>query len=272
MCPSNNVAVFTDSDDYFVLEIQARNHEGNMLRPGPLEPTGLAVSLMEWTTARHRENAKFTVVFHAEDIPSAVTGFTAKADQFIARVTEGLKTPPQPHRNHPYWIGAIIAHLMATGQAENADLMKAELGQRPELQNRTLALLWRLRMSLYGTFPELRACHPYWPDFRLPLGRLEKLLAKNKWALIVSSTPNVYTPWLTKRSQSSVKMESARLLNMTELQYKELFGRFDVCFVHLTERDLKLGDVYIDRIAPLLAPDGVLLLLVLFGVLSCKRR
>ena len=69
LCPSNKVDVITDSDDYFVLELQTRNHEADQLRPGPLETTDLAVSLAEWTTARHRENARSTVVFHAEEIP-----------------------------------------------------------------------------------------------------------------------------------------------------------------------------------------------------------
>ena len=127
---------------------------------------------------------------------------------------------------------------------------------------RTTTLLWRLRMALYGTFPDLGVCHPYWPDFRVPLQRMEKLLAENKRALVVSSTPNAYSRWLARRSPTAVKMESARLLNMTDLQYRALFSAFDVCLINLTERDLKLGDVFIDRVAPLLRAGGVLLLVV----------
>jgi hypothetical protein len=262
LCPSNNVAIFTDSDDYFVLELQTRNHEANQLRPGPLEVADLAISLSEWTTARHRENAQSTLVFHAEDIPSAVVDATAKADAFINQVTAALTSEPLPHRNHPYWTGAIFAHRRATGQPEVSDDMEGELGRGSEPPSGTLAFLWRLRMRFYGIFPELGACHPYWPDFRAPLERLERLLAENKRALIVSPTPNAFTPWLAKRSPASVKMECSRLLNMTDLQYKGLFGRFDACFVHLTEREVKLGDVFIDRVAPLLKPDGVLLFVV----------
>ena len=263
LCPSNKVDVITDSDDYFVLELQTRNHEANQLRPGPLGTTDLAASLTEWTTARHRENALSTLVFHAEEIPSTVDKISAEADAFIEGVTGELIAPPQPHRNHPYWIGAIMAHRRATGQPEVSEAAEPELGAdtKPPPPS-TLTLLWRLRMALYGTFPDFGVCHPYWPDFRMPLQKLEELLAENKRALVISLTPGVYTSWLAKRSPTAVKMESARLLNMTDLQYQALFGAFDVCLIYLTEREVRLGDVFIDRVAPLLKAGGVLLLVV----------
>jgi len=262
LCPSNNVDVITDSDEYFVLELQTRNHEATQLRPGPLEPSSFALSLVEWTTARHRENAQSTVVFHAKDIPDAVAKVSAEADAFIDRVKAELKSPPQPHRNHPYWIGAIMAHRRAIGQTEFDAIMEAELGRGVAPQRGSVALLWRLRTACYGTFPDLGVCHPFWPDFLVPLQKLEKLVADGKRALIVSPSPGSYTQWLAKRSRISVQMESARLLNMTDLQFRGLFNAFDVCLLHLTERDLKYGDVYIDRIAPVLRPDGVLLMVI----------
>jgi hypothetical protein len=263
LCPSNNIVVIADSDDYFVLELQTRNHEANQLRPGPHLPVVLAGSLAEWTTARHRENAQSTVVFHAKDLPvEALTRVTAEADAFMASIGTELKAPPQPYRDHPYWIGAIMAHRRATGQPDVASVHESEFGTQSAASPSTLGLLWRLRIAMYGTFPDLGVCHPFWPDFHIPLQKLETLLAANKRALIISSNPNAYTAWLAQRSSRTVKMEGARLLNMTELQYRALFGAFDVCFVNLTERDVKLGDVFIDRVAPLLKADGLLLLLV----------
>jgi len=63
MCPSNNVEIVTDSDDYLVVELQPRDHESNSLKPGPQKISKLARTLSEWTTARHRENSATTVVF-----------------------------------------------------------------------------------------------------------------------------------------------------------------------------------------------------------------
>ena len=58
MCPSGNVSILTDSDDYLVVEMQPRRHERNFLRLGPRNPRALAADLSEWTTQRHRENAQ----------------------------------------------------------------------------------------------------------------------------------------------------------------------------------------------------------------------
>src|SRR5262249_43164881 len=116
MCPSNNVAVITDSDDYLVVEMQPRDHERGDLRLGPFDPEHLASTLAEWTTARHRENVHYTLVYHAADIPKNIREVAAEAEAFIDRVTRSLTSTPQPYRMHPYWIGAIAAHRSATGQ------------------------------------------------------------------------------------------------------------------------------------------------------------
>ena len=63
MCPSGNVDVITDSDEYLVIEMQPRRHEQAFLRPGPLQPRELAASLNEWTTPAHRENARPDIAF-----------------------------------------------------------------------------------------------------------------------------------------------------------------------------------------------------------------
>src|ERR1700724_642807 len=56
MCPSGHVDAITDSDEYLVIEMQARMHESKFLRPGPIQVAPLAQSLSEWTTAVHRQN------------------------------------------------------------------------------------------------------------------------------------------------------------------------------------------------------------------------
>src|SRR6202035_2792022 len=72
MCPSGNVGIMTDSDEYLVIEAQPRDHEAGFLRLGPARPKRLAASLSEWTTALHRDNARHTLVFHAADLPSSL--------------------------------------------------------------------------------------------------------------------------------------------------------------------------------------------------------
>ena len=86
MCPSGNVEVITDSDEYLVIEMQPRGHESAFLRPGPLRPKALARSLAEWTTATHRENAHTTLIFHAEDAPPGIEANIAEAEAFVRNV------------------------------------------------------------------------------------------------------------------------------------------------------------------------------------------
>ena len=87
MCPSNNVEIVADSDDYLVIELQpqksrSRNCSNQALR----SPASLPAALSEWTTARHRENSATTVVFHADEIPASIGDAVAEADRFMADV------------------------------------------------------------------------------------------------------------------------------------------------------------------------------------------
>ena len=96
MCPSENVDAITDSDEYLVIEMQARTHESKFLRPGPIEVIPLAKSLSEWTTIVHRKNASHSLFFHASDLPAEINDSIKKADVFIADVARHLSPKPQP--------------------------------------------------------------------------------------------------------------------------------------------------------------------------------
>ena len=100
MCPSGNVEVMTDSDDYLVVEMQPRGHERQYLSLGPQEAPRLARSLSEWTTARHRQNAKTELVYHAADIPASFAAVSKAAAAFVEEIdyylTPGCAASPQP--------------------------------------------------------------------------------------------------------------------------------------------------------------------------------
>jgi hypothetical protein len=246
LCPSNNVVVITDSDDYFVVEMQPRDHEKNDLRLGPFDPKHLASTLAEWTTARHRENVRFTLLYHAADIPIGTAEVAAEAEAFIDCVTRSLTSAPQPYRMHPYWIGAIAAHRSAIGQRLSPSDQSGGI----------LALLWRIRIALLGTPPDVRPWHPLWPDYRLLLKVLQKLLAENRRLVIVSNTPHIYARWLARTPTHTISMESSHLLNLSRTQYMPLIGHFDACLLVLTEDDLKRGNKFLEWSGPLLKQDG----------------
>jgi hypothetical protein len=256
LCPSNNVVVITDSDDYLVVEMQPRDHERNDVRLGPFDPKHLASTLAEWTTARHRENVQYNLVYHAADIPINTAEVAEEAEAFIDRVTRNLTSAPQPYRMHPYWIGAITAHRSATGQNLNSEDLNFLLGQASDQSGGIVALLWRIRIALFGTPPNVRPWHPLWPDYRMLLEALQKLFAENGRLIIVSNTPNVYARWLARSSPHSISMESSRLRNLSREQYMPLVGGFDACLLSLAEGDLKLGHEFLERSGPLLKQNG----------------
>ncbi len=124
MCPSDNVEIITDSDEYLVLEMQPGDHEQKFLSFGRQSPAELARSLEEWVTARHRRNADTTIVFHADDVPERLHVVIRDADAFMDKVKSRMRKKPAPHSNHPYWTGAIATHKEAVG-------VKLEKEERP---------------------------------------------------------------------------------------------------------------------------------------------
>jgi hypothetical protein len=262
LCPSNNVAMLTDSDEYLVVEMQPRHHEAKFLRPGPLGPRALAVSLAEWTTARHRQNVEHTVIYHAADIPPRTGEVMAQAEAFIAAVRSELKAEPQPHRNHPYWIGAIAAHQVATGVPVDRTGVAALLGERWEQPTGIVSRLWQIRAKLFGRVPEVGAWHPLWPDLHAPVAAVKEVIAGGGRILAVSGEPQLYARWLVGLSETATSLEKDRLLNLSPSQYAPLLGAFDACLLVLQQADLSRGDEFLACIGPLLKPRGRLFMLV----------
>lgn len=109
MCPTGNVAVINDSDDYFVVEMQSKKHESYYIQDGSFNINKLAECLAEWTTINHRSNPKTTIYYHAKDLTSEDKDSIEKIFRpFIQQLTSKLQTKKnQPYSNHPYWIGSM---------------------------------------------------------------------------------------------------------------------------------------------------------------------
>jgi len=261
MCPSGNVTVITDSDQYLVVEMQPRDHEWQHLAWGPLEPAPLAVSLGEWTTQQHRANAAHTLLFHAGDVPSNTATVMKQADDFIAEVTRRLTGPPQPYRNHPYWIGSIAVHRAATQQRLSNEDWEVLLGEVQPGGNDLMELLWRARMRLLGMPPEVTRWHFRWPDFRLLIGALQRRTATGR-IVVMADSPTGYAYWLAKSGHDVTGVSSRRLFTFSKSTYMPLVGQFDTCIAIVSEGNLAKTDTIVARIAPLLRPEGRILVLV----------
>jgi hypothetical protein len=261
LCPSNSVEAMTDSDQYLVVELQPREHEVKHLHWGPVDPKQVAISLAEWATAGHRENIRYSLIYHVSDIPPSIQDTVAESDTFIEKVGRYLPAPPQPHRDHHYWLGAIAAHRAGTGQTLTPHDWSLLLGEAVAERRWTVELLWRLRNAFFGAAPKVRPWHPRWLDYRPVLHALARVEGEGE-VLVISDSPGVYAQWLTARERTGSSIEIAHLLGYARRQYLPLIGRFETCLLFFREGDLSSSDEILRRIGPLMKSGGHVLISV----------
>ncbi len=268
MCPSGNVVALTDSDEYLVVEMQPRDHEARHLRWGALRPEYLAKSLAEWTTVGHRRNAQFTVLYHAADAPAAVDVVKREADAFLAEVGRYLTASPQPHRDHPYWFGAIAAHRTGTGQKLTPQEWAFVFGGTATRPRSLARFLWHARRVLYGKIPGVRPWHPRWSDFRLPLAAVRDAVGTAGELLVISDSPYAYSDWLSRSETAGHSLDVNRVLGMADAELSAATRTCTGCLLVISERHIRTAGTVLARVAALLQPPAGVVILVMNDGLS----
>lgn len=268
MCPGDNVEIVTDSDQYLVIEMQPREHEANFLRAGRHHAAWLANSLSEWTTERHRRNAYTTIIFHADEVPDGLAATVAEADAFLAQVSKRLDPVPKPHRNHPYWSGAIATFREAIGAGLTPDEKLFSLGYM-QFHGRSPAIRRRfgqLVAVLIGKPPHVTRWHPRWADLNLILEALQRRpsdTGEDPHVLLVSETPTFITTGFPDGGERIHRMRTSRLLATHDIRLAPLQQRFDICLVEVSESDVTLADRIVERVELLIRDGGVLIMSVM---------
>jgi hypothetical protein len=262
LCPSGNVAVLTDSDDYLVVEMQPRGYDSNPLRLGPIDTGALASSLSYWTTAQHRANVERTLVFHAAERPANLSEMVAEADAFVRTLQARLTTPPTSHRDHPYWVGSLAVHRRRFGKPLNKADWKL-LISRAAPKGLVWDALRRMRARFLGFPPDVTRLHPSWPDYELPGRMLHETLSSNRRALLVAQDTMTFARWVTRAPGDVVTIDSDHLLHLSAAASASFVGTFDVCLLTVTELMLDHCDKLIDCVRPLLTDNGKIYVLVL---------
>lgn len=246
MCPSGNVAVMTDSDDYLVIEMQPRSHESRFLRWGGVDPGQIAESLGEWTTAVHRANVRHLVVFHGRDIPASVEKYRVESDAFLQRIASKLPAKPQPHRNHPYWRGAVAAHHAALGKRPDERDWALMMGQSP---SRWHDFVRWARAFFIGRSPIVRPWHPRWADFHKPLSNLAPFLSRpDTRILMVSGAPTGLTNWTADSCDRARRIPISRLLKGEIEREPSHHAAYDLCVLELSEDEFEQADAILGAI------------------------
>ena len=243
MCPSGNVTTITDSDDYLVVEMQHASHEQHFLRIGPVSPDALARHLSEWTTAGHRANAERSIVFHAGDPPPALPAALTEADDFIRTLAPRLSPRPQPHRDHPYWRGAMIAFARRNLEGDAA---------LPPIER----MVYFAYARLFGRAPDVRRAHPRWKDFRRPLAACRGLIADPSARLLIGANrPTPLTEWMRREAPDASFISPGRLLRKSARNTLEP-DSFDGAFIELVDNDIVDVEEILQLVAKLMRPGA----------------
>jgi hypothetical protein len=257
LCPSSNVAVLTDSDDYLAVELQ--RGAARQLHSGPTSPTRLARSLSQWTTARHRQNADATLVFHARDVPEKTGETSAVASRFIGEIGKALTREPQPHRGHPSWIGMMALQRAGGGLPEDYEHVVSSTASRETASERTTSRLWRLRLGVLGHPPNVTACHPRWPDFHAVYLALRSRLRSGDRLLVLSASAPSFARWLKPLCPEITASEWELLPNFRDAS-RGSAPLFDACLWVPEREQLDNPAASLDRIVQALNPEGRLLI------------
>jgi hypothetical protein len=267
MCPSDNVAIIDDSDEYLVVEMQPRAHEAAMLRAGPQTIARLARTLSKWTTARHRKNAETTVVFHAGELPSNLRGAEENAGRFIASIRRRLRRP-SPFRDHPYWLGAIASFKEAKGLRLTRREMRYVIGLEHPNFTRGHIRAWlsaAVHFGFLGSGLKLRPWHPRGPDHELVLESISPSLQnKGEKRLFVSDRPTVFTTSMPDGGQRNFRAQRNIFMRQSPDAFGSAHGTFDACLIEMEESDMQSGGELIDRIAPLMK-DGATVMVSVYN-------
>ncbi len=287
LVPSGDFTVMDDSDDFFMLELQAAAQEKNQLRGGYSSIEEIADQLAEWTTAEHRRFARVDVVFHAKDKPANLAAARAEFTAWFDRLSARLKGAPMTHAGHYYWTMGLQAWAIAKfGKARR--VLPPELradsiasgqhdGQlayplRPERQSEPTALQ-RLHINaikwvkqLLGSMPVVPIWSHEWRDGRLVLDWVKGVTRRRGGRhLFVASPDSPLVRFFSRRSEFDVSEQLTAYLGDRSGEDDEPAppgNAYDSILLHVYRADVRQSARAFERLRPVLAPTGQMALFV----------
>ena len=266
LCPSGDVAMIEDSDEYCVVELQPRRQAAPNLRFGPLTPGALGACLGEWATLQHRKNARRSVVFHSSDIGPALPETIAKSRRFVDEVEDRLPELSQPFRYHPYWYGAIDHHERTAPSPVDFSALSRILGDPNFAATIKSARSIRLRAMLLGRPPDFRPWHPRWPDIR-KLSSVFGRILDAKSIVIVSDVPAMLHQRINQLTQAAgakrvVHIALQDIRAMIDRAVSDPEDQFDTGVLIVSNPDRENCEGAVQRIADVIRPPGRIMLVV----------
>lgn len=264
MCPSGNIATITDSDDYLVIEIQSLQHELQYIRWGAYELPKLAKAFMQWTTAHHRQNATKTIYYHIDDL--SITDkqlLETQLNKFIEPLNALVNTkPPQPFRNHPYW---VIQDRLMSQETEVKRLTTASFDISPlQHQSKFRKMLQRI----YGMPPNVFRWHYRYKEYKSIQQQLMRFIGDTSPDKIIVFYDTYqllnlqYAAWLMTDHHINQHYHTQCLSPSSTTLNKIAPGSLKKCLFFVKASQTSAAKPYLEKIKSLLTSDSELLLIL----------
>jgi hypothetical protein len=264
-CPSGNVSVLTDSDDFFMLETQRRTQELDHLELGTLDPTTVALSLSEWTTRGHRFAATHDLVFHSEDLSPALSATKSEAGQYVTRISRLLR-PPKDHAFHYHWVAGVEAwreQLRLQGRGGEAPEIAQRLAEGRSGISQQQRFVRLVRAAVIGTRPFVRIWHHDWSDYLLIRRSLHGISSGGARRILFVGESQSPVVALFPANSPEITRISGKGIEPAFDFVASSGGTFDGIVCMLAPRDLlTIRGESVDRVLDALREGGTLLLLV----------
>lgn len=274
MCPSGDEVCMGDSDEFFMLELQQRNQEHEMLRLGQQPIDKIAKSLQHWTTAEHRRAANHDIVFHAGDIPSNLDATKAAAQAFIDNLRQCLGSPVS-HINHRYWVRGVEAwknlrktrNLSTTppeldSSAGNLKISFSWTNVRHYALRLSWLMAYKSHQMIMGQPGKPTPMSPYWADHLLLRDTLNSILtAPGGRVLVIRNNPDLIDPLVISNFQVKV-VHTREVLNETHGLEPAQDAGYTHIFVCLQPTECKDVQKIIEKCRPVLREEGECCILI----------
>jgi hypothetical protein len=278
MCPSGNEVMLGDSDEFFVLELQQRDQEKFLLRPGSQHERSITRDLARWTTAEHRRAAGYDVVFHARDIPREIERAKAEASAFVERLLARLPRP-KPHVFHHFWIAGVLwfRHFrrlegwhelppeLEWGVPSSRHATGVRIRFVAQVARRAIGLLRDWFSIVFGSIPRVTRLHPRWPDYQLLRRAIEEITEHGGKLFIVTNSPRLIEPLLPTTSRSKYPLiELGRAQQHAIKIGTHHKGDRHHILIHLRDTDLHKASELVEGYLRTLSKEDTLRLFVQF--------
>jgi hypothetical protein len=135
ICPKGRFCVLNDSDEYLMLELQARDSESHLLQVSPRSwslkrhlsrlATAIGRQLATWSTPEHRRSARNTIYYHTNALPLDLKERVKPFESFVDGILDRLP-PPVSHVGHFQWLPAVRIYreeMARAGSSANISLL-----------------------------------------------------------------------------------------------------------------------------------------------------